>query len=146
MGMPGHDWRKLAACRGQDPNIYVPEKKDKKDTKHYDKSICQGCVVRQECLDYALANRATKGLWGGTTPKEREKLYPLYKGERTYELDLQRILFPPKSDSRDLIVEDSPAPAPDTIVCDTMAPDAPVYFSWVKEIFTQGTLFPIEEL
>lgn len=140
--MRGDEWRKLAACRGHDPNIYIPEKKDKKDTKHYDKSTCNSCKVKAECLDYALKNRAVKGLWGGTTPKEREKLYPLYEGERTYELDLQRILFPPKSSVSDIPVDDNPSQDVDAIVCDTMAVDAPVYFSWVKEIFIQGTLFP----
>lgn len=139
--MRGPSWRQEAACRGQDPNIYIPEKKNKKDTKHYDKSVCASCAVKQECLDYALANRATKGLWGGTTPKEREKLYPHYEGERTYELDLQRILFPPKSSTRSVPVEDDSSTPVDVIVCEPMAVDSPVRFSWVTEIYVQGSLF-----
>lgn len=140
--MPGHnDWRKKAACRGHDPNIYVPQKKSSKDTTHYDKSTCDSCVVKRECLDYALANRAKKGLWGGTTPQQREKMYSKYEGERNYELDLDRILFPRKSDLVDISMEDNPVKTFESDVCVPLAPDAPIYFSWVKEIFVQGTLF-----
>jgi WhiB family redox-sensing transcriptional regulator len=36
--------------------------------------ICDGCEVRRECLDYALANRISYGVWGGASERERHRL------------------------------------------------------------------------
>ena len=35
------------------------------------KAVCDGCPVRSECLDYAIANREPFGVWGGMTTRER---------------------------------------------------------------------------
>jgi len=35
------------------------------------KRICEGCPFINECLEYALAHE-THGVWGGTTPHERD--------------------------------------------------------------------------
>ena len=34
--------------------------------------ICEDCPVREECLLYALEHDVAFGVWGGTTPTERE--------------------------------------------------------------------------
>ena len=36
--------------------------------------MCAGCLVRQPCLDYAIANRISHGVWGGLTGRERRAL------------------------------------------------------------------------
>ena len=33
--------------------------------------ICDGCPVRQQCLDFAMRSGEKDGIWGGTTPEER---------------------------------------------------------------------------
>lgn len=38
------------------------------------KIICDTCVVRNECLNFALRNWEDDGIWGGTTVKERKEL------------------------------------------------------------------------
>jgi WhiB family redox-sensing transcriptional regulator len=38
------------------------------------KRICQGCDVKQQCLEYALANDERFGIWGGLSERERRKL------------------------------------------------------------------------
>lgn len=38
------------------------------------KAVCGRCLVRSECLDYALTERITAGVWGGTTPNERAQI------------------------------------------------------------------------
>lgn len=38
------------------------------------KAICAQCPVEEPCLEYALADWTLLGIWGGTTPKEREKI------------------------------------------------------------------------
>ena len=35
------------------------------------KAVCSECVVRDDCLDYALAIDERNGIWGGMTPEER---------------------------------------------------------------------------
>ncbi|TMK81786.1 MAG: WhiB family transcriptional regulator, partial [Actinobacteria bacterium] len=37
-------------------------------------SICATCPVRAQCLDYAIRNRETYGIWGGTTPDQRRRI------------------------------------------------------------------------
>ena len=37
------------------------------------KMICAGCQVRQECLEFALAHDQVYGIWGGTTPQDRQR-------------------------------------------------------------------------
>jgi WhiB family redox-sensing transcriptional regulator len=38
------------------------------------KAICSGCPVRQECLDYALADPSLVGVWSGTDERERRAM------------------------------------------------------------------------
>jgi WhiB family redox-sensing transcriptional regulator len=38
------------------------------------KRVCAGCVVRDECLAFAVDNREEVGVWGGTSPKERRSI------------------------------------------------------------------------
>jgi hypothetical protein len=36
--------------------------------------VCARCPVCQSCLEYALSNRITHGIWGGLTERERRPL------------------------------------------------------------------------
>ena len=38
------------------------------------RQVCAACPVRQPCLDYAITNRITHGVWGGLTERERRAL------------------------------------------------------------------------
>lgn len=38
------------------------------------KAVCAGCLVRSECLAYALDRGVVEGVWGGATENERRKL------------------------------------------------------------------------
>jgi WhiB family redox-sensing transcriptional regulator len=41
------------------------------------KDVCAGCLVREECLDYALAmdrEGGAHGFWGGMSPAQRVTL------------------------------------------------------------------------
>ena len=62
------EWYMQAACRGQGPGVFVQG-----GGSYYGhaRELCETCPVRQECLDYALADHTLMGLWGGTTDAER---------------------------------------------------------------------------
>ena len=64
-------WRELAACRGADLNLFFPERGE---TAGPARQVCAACPVRQACLDYAITNRITHGIWGGLTERERRAL------------------------------------------------------------------------
>ena len=55
-------WRKHAACRGIDPDVFYPVSDEEADEA---KAICDQCAVREACLEHALANREREGIWGG---------------------------------------------------------------------------------
>jgi WhiB family redox-sensing transcriptional regulator len=38
------------------------------------RQICAGCSVRQPCLEFALSQGITHGIWGGLTERDRRPL------------------------------------------------------------------------
>ena len=64
-------WRKRAACRGIDPEVFYPVSDEDAGEA---KAICAMCPVRQACLEYALAHREREGVWGGATERERRRI------------------------------------------------------------------------
>ncbi|WP_324615158.1 WhiB family transcriptional regulator [Nesterenkonia sedimenti] len=64
-------WQVDALCAQTDPEAFFPEKGGStRDAK----KVCAACTVKQECLDYALANDERFGIWGGLSERERRKL------------------------------------------------------------------------
>lgn len=64
-------WQSRANCMGVDPELFFPER----GTSTRDaKEVCRGCVVRQDCLDYAIANSEKFGIWGGMSERERRRV------------------------------------------------------------------------
>jgi WhiB family transcriptional regulator, redox-sensing transcriptional regulator len=74
---PEAEWRESAACLtypailffGMDENEGSAERHSREEEA---KSICLHCIVRAECLDYALTTRESYGIWGGLTELERK--------------------------------------------------------------------------
>jgi WhiB family transcriptional regulator, redox-sensing transcriptional regulator len=64
-------WQDRALCAQTDPEAFFPEKGG---STREAKRICLGCEVRDECLDYALANDERFGIWGGLSERERRRL------------------------------------------------------------------------
>lgn len=57
-------------CAETDPYVFFPAEGDSNLTKEA-KKICGMCSVRRRCLDYAIRNDETHGVWGGMTYSER---------------------------------------------------------------------------
>jgi len=64
-------WRARAACRGTDLDVFFPERGESAGPA---RQVCARCPVCQPCLEYALSNRITHGIWGGLTDRERRPL------------------------------------------------------------------------
>jgi WhiB family redox-sensing transcriptional regulator len=69
-------WRFDAACRGEDSSLFFApnyfERREEKDARERQaKAICARCIVREDCLEYALNIRETHGVWGGCNEQER---------------------------------------------------------------------------
>jgi WhiB family transcriptional regulator, redox-sensing transcriptional regulator len=64
-------WWDLANCLGVDPDLFFPERGA--STKEA-KEVCRGCIVRQDCLEYALTNSEKFGIWGGMSERERRRI------------------------------------------------------------------------
>jgi WhiB family redox-sensing transcriptional regulator len=62
-------------CREVGTEFFFPEEGKETDTSIYSfgKMICSGCEVREQCLEWAVRHEGF-GLWGGTTPRERQAI------------------------------------------------------------------------
>ena len=76
-------WRREAACRGLDPELFYPRRTDSASgrvDREAAKAVCKPCPVRPECLDHALAAGERHGIWGGLTEMERKPLRSKRRG------------------------------------------------------------------
>ena len=65
------NWQDEANCLGVDPDLFFPERGA---STREAKEVCRGCVVRLECLEYALTNGEKFGIRGGLSERERRRL------------------------------------------------------------------------
>lgn len=62
-----------ASCWGIETDFFFPEANTVTEENRQAKKICNGCIVKQDCLTYALHYKVS-GIWGGTSTKERERI------------------------------------------------------------------------
>jgi WhiB family redox-sensing transcriptional regulator len=69
------NWRAAGACLSADPDLFFPISSTGPAERQIAraKMICAGCRVRRECLDFALSHNQVYGIWGGTTPEDRQR-------------------------------------------------------------------------
>ena len=72
------NWRLSAACRSADPELFFPVSSIGKSLEQTveAKAVCAPCLVRRQCLDFALRTRQAHGVWGGMTEEERNSVTP----------------------------------------------------------------------
>ncbi|MEZ5321732.1 MAG: WhiB family transcriptional regulator [Microthrixaceae bacterium] len=68
---PRDGWEKQANCLGIDPDFFFPERGE---STREAKTVCKGCEVRGDCLEYALRNSEKFGIWGGMSERERRTI------------------------------------------------------------------------
>ncbi len=69
---PG-DWRAAGACVTADPDLFFPISDRAAGARQAARAlrVCAGCLVRRQCLEFAMRAGEQEGIWGGTTPEER---------------------------------------------------------------------------
>jgi WhiB family transcriptional regulator, redox-sensing transcriptional regulator len=61
-------WADGARCRGMDPDrFFVRGVAQARPVIR----VCERCPVREPCLQYAIDNEITFGVWGGLTERQR---------------------------------------------------------------------------
>lgn len=70
-------WREDAACLSQPGIVFfgledLESPTEKRTREDMAKTVCAGCSVQHQCLEYALSAREPYGIWGGLTEVERK--------------------------------------------------------------------------
>jgi WhiB family redox-sensing transcriptional regulator len=78
---PVYPWMDDAACQNDpDPDLWfrgaeIPKAADRATAL----GICAVCKVRKPCLDFAMKEELTDGIYGGLLPEQRRKLTHIMK-------------------------------------------------------------------
>lgn len=69
-------WRAAGACRSADPDLFFPVSTSGRAITQIEtaRRLCASCLVKRECLDFAMDTMEAEGIWGGTTPDERIRI------------------------------------------------------------------------
>ena len=73
---PASDWRDLAVCRDEDPELFFPIGTSGPALTQIEQAVrvCRRCPAVEPCLDWALEHHQEAGVWGGRTEAERRVL------------------------------------------------------------------------
>lgn len=58
-------------CRSVDPEVFFPSDGVGVEAA---RRICDGCPVKEPCLEYAIVHRVEHGVWGGASERERRRI------------------------------------------------------------------------
>jgi WhiB family redox-sensing transcriptional regulator len=69
-------WRRLAACRDTDPDLFFPVGTTGAAVDQIEsaKQVCNSCEVKLQCLEFALSTNQESGVWGGASEDERRQI------------------------------------------------------------------------
>lgn len=77
------NWRAGAACTGIDTALFFPERGEANGPDiRVIRDVCGRCPVRDDCLDEAVNDPDVKGIWAGTSWKQRARLRRGIKGNQ----------------------------------------------------------------
>jgi WhiB family redox-sensing transcriptional regulator len=70
------DWMDQAYCRNNKipTEVFFPVRGAAQGHENPKQIICKHCSVTKECLDYALNNYLSVGIYGGTSGRDRRRL------------------------------------------------------------------------
>ena len=70
------NWRVNSSCRDTDPDLFFPVGTTGPALEQIAsaKAVCDTCLAKEPCLEFALTTNQDSGVWGGTSEEERRKL------------------------------------------------------------------------
>jgi WhiB family redox-sensing transcriptional regulator len=75
MGDTMTDWMADAACAEVGTDLFYPDTASVNRAAYADAiNVCAACPVATQCLEHAIATDERYGVWGGTTPADREAM------------------------------------------------------------------------
>jgi WhiB family redox-sensing transcriptional regulator len=76
LGSADYSWRNRAMCRDTDPELFFPVGTTGQALLQIAKakSVCDECLVKGECLDFAMETNQDTGIWGGFSEEERRQM------------------------------------------------------------------------
>jgi WhiB family transcriptional regulator, redox-sensing transcriptional regulator len=66
------EWQDRALCRSASLELFYSL--EEADTRRA-LALCERCEVRAPCLAFAMEHREHFGVWGGTTERERRRIF-----------------------------------------------------------------------
>ena len=65
----------------EDKDLFFPDNRTQEAERlHQLKAICASCIHEKECLEYALEKQIPYGIWGGSSPADRDAVVVKDKG------------------------------------------------------------------
>ena len=64
-------WMSHGNCAHRDPSMFFPSDGVGVEIA---RRACEGCPVKTQCLEYAIAERIDHGVWGGCSERERRRI------------------------------------------------------------------------
>jgi WhiB family redox-sensing transcriptional regulator len=78
LALAAAEWRLRARCKGESADTFYPPDQERPSARRhrelFAKRICLSCPVLEPCRRYAVETREPHGVWGATTPRDRERL------------------------------------------------------------------------
>jgi WhiB family redox-sensing transcriptional regulator len=72
------EWQYEGTCRSVDPEVFFPPDSERGPVRQrrelQAKQYCQSCPVLERCREHALVVQEPYGVWGGLTPRERDRI------------------------------------------------------------------------
>lgn len=72
--MPPFAHRGDLACEPAHAELFFPPE-NRADAPHAAMQLCLSCPAQVECANWAVDERLRFGVWGGTTPRDREEIW-----------------------------------------------------------------------
>jgi WhiB family redox-sensing transcriptional regulator len=76
--MESWEWQYDGVCRTVDPEVFFPPDSERGPVRQrrelQAKQYCEHCPVLARCREHALLVQEPYGVWGGLTPRERDRI------------------------------------------------------------------------
>lgn len=87
--LEGREWSERAECNGMGSDHFYPQKGQ---SSWIGRKTCFECPVALECLQYAIDNGETEGIWAGLVTRKRDLVREMVKEGAPWEAAYEEVL------------------------------------------------------